>query len=96
MKKLCSGCGVKKAQSSFTKDASKADGLHTRCKDCKNGQARRPPRKKPEDEAREAAITRLIERHQGEFIKLEYSERVRLGIVEPTYKLGYGWRGVAV
>lgn len=92
MKKQCTGCGQKKAVSAFTKDASKSDGLHTRCKECKK------PRKKKHDatdDAREAAIERLIERHQGEFVRLEYSERVLRGLAQPQYKLGAGWRGMA-
>jgi NAD-dependent SIR2 family protein deacetylase len=90
MKKQCSGCHEKKLRSQFTKDASKPDGLHTRCKACK-----KPRVKVVVDNAREAAVERLIERHQGEFVRLYYSERVLRGEAEPQYKLGAGWRAMA-
>lgn len=33
--KICSSCKIEKPVSEFSKDASKADGLYTRCKACK-------------------------------------------------------------
>lgn len=36
MDKTCTKCGATKAQSGFTRDASRGDGLFPWCKECKN------------------------------------------------------------
>ena len=45
-------------------------------------------------EARQAALERLAERHDGEFAKLLYSEAVARGLIEPRGSVEGGWRGL--
>ena len=39
--KACSGCHLPKSDEEFDRDATKADGLHTRCKECRSKYNRR-------------------------------------------------------
>lgn len=45
-------------------------------------------------EARQAAVDRLVERHENEFVKLYYSEAVARGLVEPHGTLEYNRSGL--
>ena len=92
--KCCTGCERVLPLEDFPADASKSDGHHTRCRSCKRGSSRtRPSRAQQERqnrlaEARQAALERLAERHEQEFVKLYYTEAVSRGLVEPQGSVG--------
>ena len=87
--KCCTGCGRELPLEDFPADASKSDGHHTRCRSCKRGGTQPVVRRGNQArqqllvEARTAALERLAERHDQEFIKLYYTEAVARGLVEP-------------
>lgn len=74
--KFCTGCEKTKPIGEFPSDASKADGHHTRCKDCKRRTNTKTPPAPPESEldwrakARRDAILALIRRHPYEYQEL--------------------------
>lgn len=73
--KTCTRCGPQ-PRSQFTSDASKPDGLHTRCKSCRKITEKRM-RVDPEDEAIRVAKDRLAEIFPTQYARLVFSERQR-------------------
>jgi hypothetical protein len=98
--KCCTGCGRDLPLEEFPADASKSDGHHTRCRTCKRGGSQAGTRRENQErqhrlaEARTAALERLAERHDQEFVKLYYSEAVARGIVEPHGSVDDSRRGL--
>ena len=98
--KSCTGCQKELPLSDFPADASKADGHHTRCRTCKRNGSRTGERRGQQErqhkmnEARQAALERLAERHDQEFIKLYYTEAVARGLIEPHGVLEEHRRGL--
>lgn len=74
--KTCTRCGPQ-PRSQFSSDASKPDGLHTRCKPCRRLTEKRAPRVNPEEEAIRVAKDRLAEIFPTQYARLVFSERQR-------------------
>lgn len=54
--KVCSACKQEKPVTDFSKDASKSDGLYTRCKECKKKGTKKSEAVRARKEAQEAAL----------------------------------------
>lgn len=62
--KVCSACKQEKPVTEFSKDASKSDGLYTRCKECKKSGTKRSEAVRAREAAAEAALVLTDEERQ--------------------------------
>lgn len=82
--KLCSGCNTEKPTSEFTKDKSRADGLHRLCKQCKREHHNSRYAANPEYKAKRQARERVrVERFESIVLEAKAGGCIKCDEKEP-------------